>query len=525
MTKNRFNNPPAIVSIVLSLFCFFLILAVLNYYQYSKVKNNIATANLEEISSIELIELRSFFEDVHNRLNVVREWGQNGLLQINDIEELNKKLFPLMNSQRNFTGILLADSSGTEYYLYRSDTEIVTRTSRVGKNDTKQKWQRWAKPDQVKEQWEEKSDYDPRKRPWFISPGQENTVSWTKMYKFFQSGKPGITASVSWIDPEFSDKYMVFGLDLLVEDIQKLLSVQQQKRNGIVFLINPEAGYTIESNYSSSRNLPLGGGGTSEQRNIVNLAIETWKAEGKPVKKNIIFTHDRQKWMSQFSLFGGDNNPIWVGVAASEKDMAAALKNLLFKVDMTDFVVAFAGGLLMLFLVWRLGMRHTVAQGTHKAFSGKLQEIILEGEGAHLEFKATVRHNINTDKPGKEIELAWLKAVVAFMNSGGGILLLGITDDGTVTGIEHDKFENDDRCLLHVKNLLNQHIGAEFSRLLNVHLILHEGCKVAAIECKSSPAPVFLKVGKNEDFFVRSGPSNTKLSPSQIISYLKKNRS
>jgi len=30
--------------------------------------------------------------------------------------------------------------------------------------------------------------------------------------------------------------------------------------------------------------------------------------------------------------------------------------------------------------------------------------------------------------------------------------------------------------------------------------------------------------GKNEEFYIRSGPSNTKLSPSRIISYLEKNR-
>ena len=76
-----------------------------------------------------------------------------------------------------------------------------------------------------------------------------------------------------------------------------------------------------------------------------------------------------------------------------------------------------------------------------------------------------------------------------------------------------------------MKNLINQYIGAEFSRLLNFHLVEYKGRKIVAVECGDSRDPVFLKVGKNEDFSIRSGPANTKLSASKIINYLEKNRS
>ena len=90
----------------------------------------------------------------------------------------------------------------------------------------------------------------------------------------------------------------------------------------------------------------------------------------------------------------------------------------------------------------------------------RLKEIIKNGESNTLEFKSTMRMNLNTNQPGKEIELAWLKAATAFMNSDGGILLLGVNDRGDIVGLEPDKFENEDKCLLHFKNLINQHIGA-----------------------------------------------------------------
>lgn len=39
-------------------------------------------------------------------------------------------------------------------------------------------------------------------------------------------------------------------------------------------------------------------------------------------------------------------------------------------------------------------------------------------------------------------------------------LLLGVADSEEIFGIVADEFKNNDRCLLHVKNLLNQYIGA-----------------------------------------------------------------
>ena len=46
--------------------------------------------------------------------------------------------------------------------------------------------------------------------------------------------------------------------------------------------------------------------------------------------------------------------------------------------------------------------------------------------------------NLKSGKNGKEIELAWLKGVVGFMNTNGGILLIGVDDSGTILGIDAD---------------------------------------------------------------------------------------
>ena len=55
----------------------------------------------------------------------------------------------------------------------------------------------------------------------------------------------------------------------------------------------------------------------------------------------------------------------------------------------------------------------------------ELSQLVTLGEGQHLEFKKRV--------PGPE-RIA--KEVIAFANTGGGRLLLGIDDDGTVAGVK-----------------------------------------------------------------------------------------
>jgi len=149
-----------------------------------------------------------------------------------------------------------------------------------------------------------------------------------------------------------------------------------------------------------------------------------------------------------------------------------------------------------------------------------LCHLINSGEGTHLEFKSTMRTNLHTDKPGKEIELAWLKGIAAFLNTEGGILLIGVADDGTVLGLDADRFENEDKCRLHFKNLLQQHLGAEYARFLAFDLYDLEEKRIAAVECERADSPVFLHNKDTEAFIIRNGPSNIKLSISRALKYI-----
>lgn len=152
-----------------------------------------------------------------------------------------------------------------------------------------------------------------------------------------------------------------------------------------------------------------------------------------------------------------------------------------------------------------------------------LLESIKNGEDDKLEFKSTLRTNLYTNEIDKKIEHSVLKTIAAFLNSEGGRLLIGVSDDGEILGIEKDRFENNDKFNLHFTNILKQQIGNEYLPFLDFKLILIENKNILKVECLKSERPVFLKTSEGEKFYIRVGPASVKITGSKIIEYIKNN--
>lgn len=148
-------------------------------------------------------------------------------------------------------------------------------------------------------------------------------------------------------------------------------------------------------------------------------------------------------------------------------------------------------------------------------------KLIKKGENERLEFKSTLRANLHTGEHDKKIENAALKTIVAFLNSEGGTLLIGVSNEGEILGIEKDGFENNDRFNRHFTNLIKERIGNEFLPYMNFELVLIENKNILKIECRKSEKPVFLKCEGKEEFYIRVGASSLELIGSKILEYIK----
>lgn len=294
------------------------------------------------------------------------------------------------------------------------------------------------------------------------------------------------------------------------------MNTGEGKQTGIKFLANPTGNFVIPGSTETDTDSPV------DYNALLSTLVDLWKVSEHPDHEVIKFTYKKRQWFGSLQPLVQNNTVFWIGVTAPEKELLANINKRLYRVDLTDFLAATAGGIILLFFIWKTGGFHTRRKRVDPVV--RLHSLINQGEGAKVEFKSTIRINLKTGKKGKEIEFAWLKGIVAFLNTDGGTLLLGVEDSGRIGGIEVDNFENNDRCLLHLKNLINQYIGAEFSGFLDITLLTSEDRDVVMIDVQHAGQPVFLKIGKNEEFYIRSGPSSIKLSPSQMISYVLQNR-
>ena len=68
----------------------------------------------------------------------------------------------------------------------------------------------------------------------------------------------------------------------------------------------------------------------------------------------------------------------------------------------------------------------------------EIAALLAAGENAKVEFKSSARWDLRENKKNPVMEQVILKTVAAFLNSDGGTLLLGVSDDGTVLGLDHD---------------------------------------------------------------------------------------
>lgn len=150
--------------------------------------------------------------------------------------------------------------------------------------------------------------------------------------------------------------------------------------------------------------------------------------------------------------------------------------------------------------------------------SDKVLFYIRQGENLTIEYKQTFSIDVKTGKKEKFIEDSSLKNIVGFLNKKGGTLLIGVTDDSKIYGIENDLYQDNDKYLLHFKNKVKSAIGEEFFDLISYEIISVNEKKVLLVECKESSVPVYM-YGK--DFYVRTNPATDKLEGPKLVDYIR----
>jgi len=529
-----------------------LAVSALTLYQSLQAKESLFRAWVTELSYKKRVEFNSFVEPVVTNLKIAREWGNEHGFKLEDREQIDSYFTPILKNIPQIYALILANNKGQSYYLQHEEKLWQSRSSDPSAWPGEALWHKWPEGESAKGEGSfAASDFDVRQRPWYqgvMSAGESEELFWTRPYRFSFDGQIGITAALRWSkqsasgkvnggksDPQSAAETYVVAFDIKLCDSLTWLAALELGPDGQAFMISEDGQV-------------LGGSLSDCQKNDGNIlvletqikekfkpAFDKWQQSSEKVEQIFSFRAEGMTWWAGFAVLEIGDRQIWMVVVVPEKDILqiADYPVTFFRLPM----MVFAFGLVLFLLSFSFVRRHlrsleALRRENFRLVEDELQReaaddpsqrifaLIKAGESERLEFKATVRWNLQKDKAGKEIEVAWLKGVVGFLNTTGGVLLIGVEDDGTIAGLERDNFTNDDKCLRHIDSLISTHIGLEFSRFIHFSIVEIAGKKIVEIRCHASEIPAFLKKGEAEEFFIRTGPASRKLKPSQIIKYL-----
>lgn len=152
----------------------------------------------------------------------------------------------------------------------------------------------------------------------------------------------------------------------------------------------------------------------------------------------------------------------------------------------------------------------------------KIRGILRQGESKNIEYKQTLSLDVKKKTREIYIELSVLKTVVAFLNTEGGTLLVGVDDAGNIIGLDDEIYKfhknNLDKFLLHFKNRIKERIGEEYYPFIDHKAVQVDEKCILLIECKESQSPCYLD---NADFYVRTNPATDKLEGPKLVEYVK----
>lgn len=148
-------------------------------------------------------------------------------------------------------------------------------------------------------------------------------------------------------------------------------------------------------------------------------------------------------------------------------------------------------------------------------------ELIAEGESESVEFKSSMRYDLNTKTVNKELSNVVGKTICGFLNIQGGYLFIGVRDNGEASGIELDistiKKKDEDGYLALLYQIVTEKIGAEYCQYVHPRIIKYNKKKICCVKIDASPKAAWFN---ENEFYIRSGNGTRLLTSKTAMSYI-----
>ncbi|MDX1417987.1 MAG: putative DNA binding domain-containing protein [Candidatus Promineifilaceae bacterium] len=156
----------------------------------------------------------------------------------------------------------------------------------------------------------------------------------------------------------------------------------------------------------------------------------------------------------------------------------------------------------------------------------QVSELVTGGEHHNVEYKSSFVWDYYQQRANKALHESVMKTIVAFLNSTGGYLLIGVSDDGQILGLEPDLStlgkQNLDGFETSFNMAFNKMIGVEFRQWIEVAFPMIDNKAICILRVQPSPQPAYLQHKGTEKFYIRAGNASQSLTISQANRYIQR---
>jgi len=206
---------------------------------------------------------------------------------------------------------------------------------------------------------------------------------------------------------------------------------------------------------------------------------------------------------------------------ASKWELFEEDKSLLYTILAVGFVLLLSIAVLVIFILKNKRQTRKITDFQTKT---DWEVIIQKGETDFIEFKSSLRWDYRQEKINKTLELVIAKTISAFLNTEGGMLFIGVDDEGNALGLEKDyqsfSKKNRDGFLLALTNIINQNLGKSCHKFISINIVALTEKDVCIVSAEKSDKPVFLGKGDKEEFYIRASASSQPLGMRETYQYI-----
>ncbi|MFH1370175.1 MAG: ATP-binding protein [Planctomycetota bacterium] len=226
-----------------------------------------------------------------------------------------------------------------------------------------------------------------------------------------------------------------------------------------------------------------------------------------------------------YNLGNFENEPSFFGIIR-ESVVRIREKHLSLKLPSDpgyDNVIAYKNWCIDALQIIDESIRPQTTLANTKQNGGKtISQLIQQGEGRAVEFKEMLEYSVRENKQDTNLNKECLKTIAAFLNTDGGTLLIGVRDNGEITGIERDlqyvQRKNKDGFELKLRDLIKSHLAPFPSGKINIQFETLTKGMVCRVDIEPVNKNQTIHLGK--DVYIRDGNTTRKLEGRDLTDWI-----